>query len=56
MLACRCFVGIEVLDWGHSGTRLADCTAVGGTWIAGSQTAALERRALLGLGLPHILI
>ena len=46
MLACRCFVGIEVLDWGHSGTRPADCTEVVGMTTAGSQTAALERRAL----------
>jgi len=45
-LAYRCLVGIEVFDWGHSGTRPADCTAVVGMSTAGSQIAALERRAL----------
>jgi len=46
VLACRCLVGIEVLDWGHFGTRPADCTEVVGMWTAGNQTDALERRAL----------
>ena len=56
MLACRCLVGIEVLGLDHFGIRSVGCTAVVGMSIAGSQTAALERRALLDLDLPHISI
>ena len=46
VLACRCLVGIEVLGSGHFGTRPVGCMAVGGMSTAGSQTAALGRRAL----------
>jgi hypothetical protein len=46
VLAYRCFVGIEVLGLDHFGIRPAGCMSVVGMWIAGSQTAALERGAL----------
>lgn len=56
MLACRCLVGIEVLDLDHFGIRPAGCTAVVEMSTAGSQIAGLVRQGLSNLGLPRILI